>query len=321
MKNQIEHVTPSCLIKFYYDLLPKRQMQEVRVHLAECETCLKEFEQVQKGIEKLASKTVSTPSETADTRIINALHLQKERTPSFFEHFRIPVFAGSFAVILFIIIASIFLFPARQNVGQLAFNGKTASIKSGEMIAVPEGVNAVLEQEGAYKVHFSAGSSFAASKKNDKFIIALQNGQGDFSVVKRGRKFKVNTFNAVVRVTGTVFSVKADESSSLTTVSVTEGRVEVTGKTGALIVLHNGETCEIIKNNVPTRVSTLNRTETGLKSRQQTFDNAKEKIYLRDGSVLVGHTIKQTESETIFETSSGRITVYPQDIERTEFIR
>lgn len=249
-----------------------------------------------------------------EKKILLSLHDRKDVQGRFWDLLRQPVFALS---MMFLMIVSLFvLFLHRdETVGIVSINAEASRMRGDRLVVVPSDTVASLEKKDHYQVVFAAASSFKAERKSDRTSITLESGKGSFSVEKRGEEFKVQTANAEVRVVGTKFHVAYDRKSGRTDVKVDEGRVEVSSMQGVKVLLHPGQSCFLL------REESIQMLKSDPAIPRKGIDKTVEKMYLRDGSVLIGYTIKQTESETVFETSAGPITVKNSDIDRLEFIR
>jgi ferric-dicitrate binding protein FerR (iron transport regulator) len=107
-----------------------------------------------------------------------------------------------------------------------------------QTVRLPDGSQVAVEAGGVLRFRREFRGWFGRTGRRDVEL----DGSAFFSVRRDGRPFAVHTYNAVVQVLGTAFSVQAREVESTgTSVAVAEGRVAVRGAANAEATLDAGQ--------------------------------------------------------------------------------
>ncbi len=167
--------------------------------------------------------------------------------------------AAAAAAVLLVVVS----WPGAPVVGEVVSIGSRASVggaavqagaelHEGDVVAAVEG-SAVLRLEGGRDVTLAEGTVLSVGEGGA--FVALEGGRARFSVEPGRGPFAVRAGETRVDVKGTVFSV-ARQGSSDVTVAVERGRVEVTGKKGAVTV-DGGQRTSVGRDGAPRAPSAL----------------------------------------------------------------
>ncbi len=280
-------------------------------------------------------------SQKADLEIVAALRERKNSSKAFQEQPGFPRFvfamAGALALLAIIVIPLAFIPQTKLvssgfiTVDGAAFSGnKTGFSKT--VIVVPPGSKASIQRKGSFSIIAESSSSISYNFLSPKKIeLSLMDGDVCFSIRKNFGDVRVTTINAVLKVTGTCFDVNVDRKKEMTTVILKEGSVQVWNIASSNLVttVHPGESvfirgvhspqAQLISDSEPRTVKVIPRSSHKSEI-VNSKSNRKERVYLRNGNIIIGKIISQKDGRITLRTSYADLTYENNDVEKIEYI-
>jgi hypothetical protein len=278
-------------------------------------------------------------SPSADQRINSALREKMEPEKSIPGRMSIPrmvlAIAGSLAILAVIIIPWAMTPQTRLiatgtiTVDGVSFSG-SKTISPETFIEVPSGSQVHIERKGSFSIvagSFSTITYRAISSRKLEF--ALMRGDASFSIRKEFGDVRVTTINAGIKVTGTCFEVHVDPEEESTAVTLKDGCVHVWSivsnsfvkvmQPGETVIVRGAHPPRIILEGKPLTVKVIS-CDSPVRQNVHSKSNTRERVYLRNGNIIVGKIISQKNGQIILRTSYADLTYENSDVEKIEYI-
>lgn len=315
------------LYYYHYGLVNIFEKRKIAKHLEQCSDCQKEYRLIQNKLKLFnMSEDETTVNTHLDTRILKQVY-SLEPDPKTRSVFFSPVIfkAGlSFAVILIILGVWFYQRMYDNSIGILKTPDKVLINKNivqkatqlkGEVeLIVPEQAKAKLIRKGIYDIRLSANTKFHISRKSrQETYIKVSYGKVDFNVEKKKSDMTIETINSLIQITGTKFTLSVSQEKKQTVIQMHEGSVSVKNINNPeqSVKAHDNDKVIIEKNSIPRVIQPL---------KKQVF-KVRERIYLRNGKILLGNIIEQNENDIKLKTKTNVQQLNYKDIEKIEYIK
>ncbi len=245
---------------------------------------------------------------------------------------RKTIFARLAAVASIVLIAGVLLLQQETNApnislasvtGKIDFINKSKTLKPGFALTTKMKAEVKINLTSSGKLRFQGPGSLKliqVTKKDNKPTQKWYLASGIATIkLQKGSyaNFSLTTPHALIRVTGTAFSVTVTETK--TTLSVQEGKVDFKPINKPIERIKAGENRETvaITTNLQKQRNTIIKTE----AKQTPKVKLTEKIKLKNGTVLTGRVISQTASEVKLITKGGTLKIPTTAIESIRVIK
>lgn len=322
---------------YYYDLLEPGLQENIKKHLETCKDCQKKYQALIDNINVLdVVKKEINIKESFHNRILSDAQEIFNKKKGKRVCITLPkVYRIGLAFSFLIIFGLLYINHLKeknqigiiQTSNQVLINNtqveKEKKLYKKATITVLKESSADLNKEGLYNIKIYANSKLSVTKKCEKENYCYINyGSAEFHVTKNKGKFTVETFNTIIKITGTKFKVTIDKEKNKTIVNLEEGHLKIINKDepSQPIIVQNQE--EIIIQSIN---KTANNNQPVKKRDESTVENGNsylEKIYLKNGKTLIGTIIKQTKEKIIFlpQNSTKPLTFNNNELEKVEYI-
>jgi len=324
------------LLRYRWGLLTPAEQKLMEAHLAGCEECKSDLRSIEGELTRAFSGTEAAVPGELDANLATAF---REGPDSAGQEFPgaaplvwRPALIASVCFALAVVV-SLSVWISSVSLGRISSSGMFSL--DGRMMkrdvlllkkaAVSAYAGSLIRLKDKYTIGMNAGSRLVMKKVSPKAIETGQEaGTIDYKIRKGSCKFQVLTFNACVEVTGTEFSIEIVPEQDLTRVILVEGTVRVRNLSNpAKVRIVTGPAVMLIKLKHPPEVTsseTIAPPGAGtVKSADSGFDSVSQRVYLRNGSIIVGKVIKQENGVTFIETSAGAMRVNARDIDKVEY--
>ncbi len=149
-------------------------------------------------------------------------------------------------------------------------------------------------------------------------------GTAYFNVEKNKSDMEIETINSIIKITGTKFKLFVNKNKTSTIIKVHEGSIVACNKfcPDEVKTAEAGDKIEIRNKEIP--VITKSKIHLDIDKEpeiKQVIKKIKEKIYLKNGNIIIGYIIKQNSSEIIIKTKTGKIKLNNKDIKKIEYVK
>lgn len=318
---------------YRYNLLSDKKRNRFEKHLGECINCQKAKEIASYKMEFFnITMPEQKTDEFLDNKILAAVRQKEfEKKPlisNIFNYYFKPAFA--LAILFVITFFGYNYYKVKYDLGELKTinNVKIEKTKiSGKdglyrkvFISVPENGFSKLKKDEFYDIEIYEGTEISISKGLlNNYDINLINGTAFFEVKKNKSKMKISTGNADIYITGTKFSVYTSEEQSITEVELYEGSIEIINKKIPENVqkIKNISRIAVIGEDLPV-IPDKKIDDIIEKSKKRYI--FRERVFLRDGNVIIGNIIEQDEKNIFIRTKVGYMQFKINDIKKIEYI-
>ncbi len=330
------------LYLYNYGLLNFFQEVLLKQHLKKCPACQTELKLVQYKTELInIGKPEERVKESLDKKIISLAnqigHEEQQNTilplkNPFPFTLKLGLAFASVLIIGFIVFQQI---NTTRNIGIIHITnnallndeivkGKKVLNKKTELI-IPKNSEAQVIYRDFFDIKLFENTKFFISEEKKNFAyIKMDDGTGYFNIKKNKGKIKIETINAIIKITGTKFNLFVDKKNRITIIDMKEGGINIwnkfypadiiSAKTKERVIIENNKIPFILKGQIK-------KIGEEIIFQRKKLEIFKEKVYLRDGNIIVGKIIKQDKEKIIIESKTGILKLNNNDIEKVKKIK
>lgn len=324
---------------YHYDILNFFWKKIVERHLKKCPECQKEYNLIKHKIKFLnVQKKQRNVEEYLDNRILKqASQIFKQRSTQKLKSYKPLVFKLGFAFVFIFIISIVFYYEynIRNRIGtvyitnEVMINNKVVTghktLYTRADLIIKKDSQAEIKNNDIYNINLYANTGFLILRKKRTVTSIMMNyGTAYFNVEKNKSDMEIETINSIIKITGTEFKLFVNKNKTRTIIEVHEGSIAAcnkfypsevkTAEAGDKIEIKNKDIPVITKSKIPLSIDKEPEIKPFIKK-------IKEKIYLKNGNVVIGYIIKQNSSEIIIKTKTGKIKLNNKDIKKIEYVK